>query len=508
MLFTTHELPMKLRSVLPGKLSLTPLLLVFVPGCAIFNGFLDPTTVGQFPTEYQERGIRRVLTPRDTPPGPPGAQEPQPEDLAPDYSEYRVNVGDQLQIVIDDLLAQGLQEIVAQAINTLGYIRIPRLGPIKVLGMTEVEIEQEIQRRLRESNILPDAVVRTTLQTQNERVYYIIGSVSAAGAYPIRKPDLRILEAIGLAQDIGPIVKELYVIRRTSSDAQLPDEAQPVDDGLVIPPPGDDAWSMNSDGFLLASMQSNPGAGSGDPNATAALEEMLSQTSEQSIVYDPVTGEQVVINRDAASAPANQSSALPPLDEPVGMDADFRWEDVPVYEQAQRVIRIDIDALKSGDPRYNIVIRPGDVINVPVDTGVFYIMGEVNRPGVYALSGREITVKQAISLAAGFSVLAWPSRCEIIRRERGSDRQLTIPVNLDQIFAGLEDDVLLRNDDILNVGTHPIAPFLFVIRNSFRFTYGFGFVYDRNFADIDSFSSKVNPSITEQSQSQLRGLPF
>jgi hypothetical protein len=79
---------------------------------------------------------------------------------------------------------------------------------------------------------------------------------------------------------------------------------------------------------------------------------------------------------------------------------------------------------------------------------------------------------------------------------------------MDAIFAGLEDDVLLRDDDIVNVGTHVIAPFLFVIRNSFRFTYGFGFVYDRNFADIDSYSNKINPQITEQSRRQSRGLPF
>lgn len=471
----------------------------------MFNSFLDPTTVGQFPTEYQERGIRRVLTPRDTPPGPAGAQDPQPEDLTADYSEYRIAPGDQIQIVIDDLLAQGLQEVIVQQANSLGYIRIPRLGSIKIAGMTEIEVEQEIQRRLREGNILPDAIVRTTLQTQTDRVYYMIGSVVAAGAYPIRKPDLRMLEAIGLAQDIGPDIRELYVIRRNQPEDAASDSALPPmdDDGLIIPPPTDGEWSLNTNDFMLASMASEPTAADTDPNATADLEALLSESNEETLVFDPVTGEPIEMEPAPQDAPV-----IPPLAEDFPADDDFRWDDVPVYEQAQRVIRIDVAALKAGDPRYNVVIRPGDVINVPVDTGVFYIMGEINRPGVYAFSGREITVKQAISLAAGFSVLAWPSRCEIIRRERGSDRQLTIPVNLDQIFAGLEDDVLLRNDDILNVGTHPIAPFLFVIRNSFRFTYGFGFVYDRNFADIDSFSSQSNPRDRERATEQLRGLPF
>jgi hypothetical protein len=81
-------------------------------------------------------------------------------------------------------------------------------------------------------------------------------------------------------------------------------------------------------------------------------------------------------------------------------------------------------------------------------------------------------------------------------------------VNLAAIFAGLEDDFILRDEDVLNVGTHIVAPFLFVIRNSFRFTYGFGFVYDRNFADKDAYSNRINPEIVEQQRRASRGLSF
>lgn len=189
-------------------------------------------------------------------------------------------------------------------------------------------------------------------------------------------------------------------------------------------------------------------------------------------------------------------------------DTDFDWEDVPEYELTQRVIEINIDALRSGDPRQNIVIRDRDTIHIPQDTGVFYLMGEVNRPGVFGFGGREITVKQAIATAGNLSQLAWPSRCEIVRREKGTDKQITIPINLDRIFAGLEADVLLRDGDILNVGTDILAPFLFVVRNSFRFTYGFGFVYDRNFADQDAIGGRQNPEVREDIRRAQRGLPF
>jgi len=66
----------------------------------------------------------------------------------------------------------------------------------------------------------------------------------------------------------------------------------------------------------------------------------------------------------------------------------------------------------------------------------------------------------------------------------------------------------VRPNDIVNVGTHPVATFLAVLRNAFRLSYGFGFVYDRNFADADS------PAVREQAKSrrlqkaQIRGIPI
>ncbi len=194
--------------------------------------------------------------------------------------------------------------------------------------------------------------------------------------------------------------------------------------------------------------------------------------------------------------------------EPLKLEEPFEWEKAEGLGLEQRVIAIDLTELRNGNARYNVVVRDRDVINVPIDTGLFYIMGEVNRPGVFAFGGREITVKQALAICGGFSAMAWPQRCELVRREPGTDKQFTRSVNLDAIFAGLDEDFYLRDDDILNVGSHLVAPFLFVIRNSFRFTYGFGFVYDRNFADKDSYGSRINPEIVEQQRRSQRGLPF
>jgi protein involved in polysaccharide export with SLBB domain len=147
----------------------------------------------------------------------------------------------------------------------------------------------------------------------------------------------------------------------------------------------------------------------------------------------------------------------------------------------QRVIRIPIGALRSGDPRYNVIIRPGDIINIPpVETGEFYMLGHVNRTGVYALTGRKITLKMAVAAAGGLDPLAIPRRCDLIRRI-GTNQEAIVQVNLQAIFDGTQPDIFLKPNDLVNVGSDMIAPFLAVMRNAYRFSYGFGFVYDRNF---------------------------
>jgi hypothetical protein len=52
---------------------------------------------------------------------------------------------------------------------------------------------------------------------------------------------------------------------------------------------------------------------------------------------------------------------------------------------------------------------------------------------------------------------------------------------LAKVLALEQPDIYLKPNDVIFVGTHFIAPFLAAVRTSFRITYGFGFLYDRNF---------------------------
>jgi protein involved in polysaccharide export with SLBB domain len=151
-------------------------------------------------------------------------------------------------------------------------------------------------------------------------------------------------------------------------------------------------------------------------------------------------------------------------------------------EENARVIRVPIAKLREGQTKYNIVIKPGDIIHYPsLEAAEFYIMGHVTRPGVYTLTGRKVTLRQAIAAAGNLDGLAIPRRCELVRRI-GNDQEAIVQVNLQKIFNGEQPDIFLKANDTINVGTDMLAPFLAVTRNAYRATYGWGTVYDRNYS--------------------------
>jgi protein involved in polysaccharide export with SLBB domain len=179
---------------------------------------------------------------------------------------------------------------------------------------------------------------------------------------------------------------------------------------------------------------------------------------------------------------AEPKKATEPLKERVP-EEEFGWEEIGTGGVETRVIEIPADKLRSGDPRYNIVIRPGDSIHVPVDiTGEYFIYGNTNYQGVVPMDGRPVTLKMAVAAAGGLGPLAWPRRCEVTRRI-GKNKEETVMVDLDKIASGEQPDFFIKPLDLINVGTHATARWRAVLRNSFRATYGFGFVYDRNFGD-------------------------
>ena len=240
-----------------------------------------------------------------------------------------------------------------------------------------------------------------------------------------------------------------------------------------------------------------------EPDAVAAAEPELSREERLPLSqWIWLNGKWIEVTSAPTSDAAAPDRAAPITSGPTSARTQrvVDWEDLEV-PLSNRIISIPTDRLRDGDPRFNIVVRDNDTIRVSAgDTGNYYMMGHVVRPGVYALAGFNVTVKQAIASAGGMDPLGWPDRCEVVRRI-GADRETIIPIDLDRIFSGRDPDFFVKPNDIVNVGTHAIAPFLATIRSAFRLTYGFGFVWDRNFGDIESQGGSPNPRLARAAAS-------
>jgi polysaccharide export outer membrane protein len=508
-------------------------------GCHIFtNGLLDPSQVGSF-TNESTLEIRTSLSIQDSPVGIPGATDPQPQDLVPIYQPYRFEVGDVIGVRVFELLASNTETNAQVVVDEIGTVVLPVLGQIRVAGMTREEVTAEIERLLAERGYIrePTVIVEPALRRGN--TFVVFGAIAAPNMYPIPVPDTRLLEALNTAGGLVDTVTDIYVIREGDGDGaaaeQVRGKASPSrKDGRLASAAGRDV--LLSDGLarpgilsrLRPAEEPKEGGAADKPAASEAeLLEAVTRPGEGTTTNQPpaspqaretprdltgqfpggrggslprwvfVNGEWVESDqvappgagRNAGPAPVTEGRPAP---RPTVQPEDLDWTR-HLGDGESRIIHVSAQGLRDGDYRQNIVVRGGDTIRILAgQIGEYYMMGQVNRPGAYSLTGRQITLKTAIASAGNLAALAWPERCTIYRRY--GDREEMHQINLAAIFAGDEPDVLLKNNDLILVGTHPIAPFLAVARSAFRLTYGFGFVYDRNFADIDAYTPQINPS--------------
>lgn len=104
-------------------------------------------------------------------------------------------------------------------------------------------------------------------------------------------------------------------------------------------------------------------------------------------------------------------------------------------------VTIDLNALLAGDRTQNHAVTNGDVIVVP-RAPMFYIYGEVQRPGSYKLE-KNMSIAQAISAGGGLTAKGsetWPA--PIVKRRDAEGKEQEIDV---------EGVSLLQADDVLYV---------------------------------------------------------
>jgi polysaccharide export outer membrane protein len=115
------------------------------------------------------------------------------------------------------------------------------------------------------------------------------------------------------------------------------------------------------------------------------------------------------------------------------------------------VIKLD-DLLLKADPRYNIPIFPGDIINVPGNQYLdIYVFGQVKNPGAVRMKkgSDEVTLLRAIAQAGGFTDRARRGKVLVTRTEEGSEKKFYVDVK--DILSGGRKDFVLQAFDVIFV---------------------------------------------------------
>lgn len=96
------------------------------------------------------------------------------------------------------------------------------------------------------------------------------------------------------------------------------------------------------------------------------------------------------------------------------------------------------------------MVYPGDTVLIP-RAPLVYVMGDVSRPGGYAITTNDgrLSVLQVVAMAGSANKTSMQSKVRLIRAT--ANGQVELPVRLDQIEKGKQPDVILHPNDIVYV---------------------------------------------------------
>ena len=296
---------------------------------------------------------------------------------------YRIGPDDLLDIRIPDLLGTGSPSPVVPSglpgtaasvaaapvfhqglrVSASGDVNLPVLGAVLAMGMTPLQLEGEIARRLVAAGILRAPQVSVLVAEYRSRVVAVIGSVERPGLYPVTRPGATVADLIwaagGPSKDAGRLVQFSPASSSVGAASTVDPQLRQPDRGIGkrIPVPD------------------------GSPAANCS-------TTDETGTVSPLVGE-------AAGDPIRIDLAL-------------------LLPAAGRT-----------DSLLNPQVRQGDVISL-APAGSAQVDGWVERPGSYPLT-RNYTLSGAIAAAGGTNFAADLSRVAVKRAlAPGQQRSFTI----------------------------------------------------------------------------------
>lgn len=332
--------------------------------------------------------------------------------------DYIIGPGDTLIINIWG----SVQESFPVEVDREGKIMLPKAGPLYIWGLKFKEAENRIKDRLNRfyTNFNVDVSMGKLRQVQ----VYVMGEVNKPGSYAVESQSMifKALFAAGGPTKLGSL-RKIKVIE--------PDGKERIVD--LYP-------------FLLTGEKTES-----------------SRIQSGDTIFVPPIGDVVAITGNVKRPGIYETRSEIPLKELLGFaggvtpTGDLQRIQVERITNNERRVMLDIE-LKPEDMKKlsleNINMQNGDMVIVSPIVRLKHdfvsIIGNIERPGDYALS-KDMKVSELLKRAKGFMPATYLRRAEIARVTRNRTREI-IPVNLDNILLGAEDeDIFLNEWDILLV---------------------------------------------------------
>jgi polysaccharide export outer membrane protein len=358
---------------------------------------------------------------------------------------YTLGSNDVLEIML-----WGYPELTRTAVvQPDGMISLPLGGQIDAAGKTLEELRTGIVKELKKTlTALEDNQVSLALISFGTINISVLGEVHSPGLYPLSgKVDVlkAISAAAGLTDEAG--LKNAMIIRKNQ-------EIIPVNLEKL---------------FLQNDLSQNYELNSGDslyiPKAFAITNISIAGEVKSPGLYS-LEGKVDILKAISACGGLTQKANL---------------KNVIINKYNNEVIQVDLEKLIiQNDLTQNYPLETGDSLFVPLalENNV-YVLGEVNRPGLYAIE-EVCTVVEAISLAGGYTANARLKSCVVIRKfpydEEGlkmrtvtlkdvkvirEKYEQVIEINLEKIFKDgeLAQNIALQPQDIVFLPIRPLSEF-------------------------------------------------
>ncbi len=137
---------------------------------------------------------------------PQGQPTQQPND-------YRLGAGDIVAVSVF-----GLKDFDRTIpISNSGRMHLPYLGVLRVAGMTVVQLQDEIGRRLRAQGLVKDPWVQIRVTEYRAQTVYVLGEVMMPGQYVLKR-DMALMDLVALGMGVNSVTsRTVYLYRQKPS---------------------------------------------------------------------------------------------------------------------------------------------------------------------------------------------------------------------------------------------------------------------------------------------------